>query len=296
MRSNAALAQRLKEPVPVSHSTERAAPRLAVSNLKITYRKRGSAGVEIAVESADFAVSDHEFVCLVGPSGCGKSSILNAIAGLLRPAGGTIFLDGTPVAGPGRNRSVVFQSPALLPWRTALENARYGLELWGVKRHDADARARAMLELVGLEHRENRYPHELSGGMQQRVNLARALAADPEILLLDEPFAALDAQNRETMQTELLRIWTATRKTSLFVTHQIDEAILLADRVIVLSKGPSRVKEIVTIDLPRPRGEHIRRDPSFVRYEDHIRDLIRLEQVYEDHLGAQIRSEQIQME
>ena len=132
--------------------------------------------------------------------------------------------------------------------------------------------------------------------MQQRVNLARALAADPEILLLDEPFAALDAQNRETMQTELLRIWTATRKTSLFVTHQIDEAILLADRVIVLSKGPSRVKEIVTIDLPRPRGEHIRRDPSFVRYEDHIRDLIRLEQVYEDHLGAQIRSEQIQME
>jgi len=252
--------------------------RLMVRDLRIAYAKRGSRRLETAVDGADFGIANQEFVCLVGPSGCGKSSILNAVAGLLRPAGGTVLVDGQPIEGPGRNRSVVFQSPALLPWRTALENARYGLELWRVARPEADERARAMLDLVGLGQREHQYPHEMSGGMQQRVNLARALAVDPEILLLDEPFAALDAQNRETMQNELLRIWSATRKTSLFVTHQIDEAVLLSDRVVVLSRGPSRVKAILTIDLPRPRDEQVRRDPAFVAYEEHIRDLIREEQ------------------
>jgi NitT/TauT family transport system ATP-binding protein len=251
---------------------------LEVRGLSIGYQMRESRRFEMAVECIDFAVKAQEFVCLVGPSGCGKSSILNAIAGLLTPIGGRMTVEGKPVAGPGKNRSVVFQSPALLPWRTALENVRYGLDLWNTPKAEANERARAMLDLVGLANREACYPHELSGGMQQRVNLARALVVDPAILLLDEPFAALDAQSRETMQQELLRIWAKTLKTSLFVTHQIDEAVLLADRVIVLSKGPSRVKQIVTIDLPRPRDDCARRDPAFIAYEDRIRDLIREEQ------------------
>ncbi len=291
MKSSAALAHLVEDRTRMSESARRAQPRLEARNLRIAYRKRGSAMLEVAVEDVSFAIADHEFVCIVGPSGCGKSSILNVVAGLLQPAGGSVLLDGRPVRGPGRDRSVVFQSPALLPWRTALGNARYGIELWGMKRREADRRAGEILKLVGLEHRENRYPHELSGGMQQRVNLARALAADPEILLLDEPFAALDAQNRETMQVELLRIWTATRKTSLFVTHQIDEAVLLADRVIVLSKGPSRVKEIITIDLARPRSEGTKREARFIEYEEHIRDLIRTDQKYEDHIRAVIRAD-----
>lgn len=251
---------------------------LEVRDLCIGYQMRETRRFEMAVENVGFAVMAHEFVCLVGPSGCGKSSILNAVAGLLSPIAGSIIVENKPVVGPGKNRAVVFQSPALLPWRTALENVRYGLDLWGTPKQDGNARAKAMFDLVGLQNREACYPHELSGGMQQRVNLARALAVDPEILLLDEPFAALDAQNRETMQRELLRIWAETRKTSLFVTHQIDEAVLLADRVIVLSKGPSRVKQIVMIDLPRPRDERVRRDPVFIAYEEQIRDLICEEQ------------------
>lgn len=251
-----------------------ASAKLEVQNLTITYNRRDAEGVEIAVEDVSFSIRAHEFICIVGPSGCGKSSILNVIAGLLRPAGGEITLDDEPVRGPGKNRSVVFQAPALLPWRTALENVRYGLDLWRTPRKEADRTARSMLNLVGLEAYEKKYPHELSGGMQQRVNLARALAVDPELLLLDEPFAALDAQSRESMQNELLRIWTATRKTSFFVTHQIDEAVLLADRVIVMGRGPGRIKEIITIDLSRPRDERIRRAPKFFEYEDRIRTLI----------------------
>lgn len=249
-------------------------PKLDVRGLTIAYDRRDAPGQEIAVDSVTFSIRAQEFICVVGPSGCGKSSILNVIAGLLSPAGGEILVDGVPVTGAGKNRSVVFQSPALMPWRTALENVRYGLDLWGVPRNEANRRATEMLELVGLGHRVKNYPHELSGGMQQRVNLARALAVDPEILLLDEPFAALDAQSRELMQNELLRIWTATRKTSFFVTHQIDEAVLLADRVIVLGNAPGHIKEIIPIDLPRPRNENIRRDPSFFAYEDRIRALI----------------------
>lgn len=251
-----------------------AATKLEVRNLTIAYDRRGAKGVEVAVEDVSFSIRAQEFICVVGPSGCGKSSILNVIAGLIRPVGGEITLDGQPVRGTGRNRSVVFQSPALLPWRTALENVRYGLDLWRTPRTEADRTARAMLDLVGLDAYEKNFPHELSGGMQQRVNLARALAVDPELLLLDEPFAALDAQSRESMQNELLRIWTATRKTSLFVTHQIDEAVLLADRVIVMGRGPGHIKEIIPIDLPRPRDEHIRRAPKFFEYEDRIRTLI----------------------
>lgn len=260
-----------------SAAAERAAapPKLEVRNLSIAYQRRDADGAEIAVDNVCFEIAAQEFICVVGPSGCGKSSILNVLAGLLEPVSGEILIDGNPLHAADRNRSVVFQSPALMPWRTTLENVRYGLDLWGVPREKGDARAAEMLNLVGLSHRERNYPHELSGGMQQRVNLARALAVDPQILLLDEPFAALDAQSRESMQTELLRIWNATKKTSLFVTHQIDEAVLLADRVIVLGKGPGHVKEVVKIDLPRPRDESVRRERIFFEYEDHIRSLIR---------------------
>lgn len=252
--------------------------RLEVRDLCVAYRNRDTGLDDIAVENVSFSIRPHEFVCMVGASGCGKSSVLNVVAGLLKAASGTVVINGKPIDGPGDNRSVVFQSPALLPWRTALENASYGLELRGMNKREARERARAMLELVGLTDRAGLYPHELSGGMQQRVNLARALAVDPEILLLDEPFAALDAQTRETMQVELLRIWSATRKTSLFVTHQIDEAVLLADRIIVMGRSPGRIREIIAVDLPRPRDEEIKRSRRFMEYEDRIRQLIREEQ------------------
>jgi NitT/TauT family transport system ATP-binding protein len=262
-----------------SPTTAAGVAKLDVRNLTIAFDRRDAPGREVAVENVTFDIRPQEFVCVVGQSGCGKSSILNVIAGLLKPSSGEILVDGNPVSGAGKNRSVVFQSPALLPWRTALENVRYGLDLWGVAREEAERRALEMLELVGLSHRIENFPHELSGGMQQRVNLARALAVDPEILLLDEPFAALDAQSRESMQNELLRIWTATKKTSLFVTHQIDEAVLLSDRVIVLGKGPGHIQEIIPIDLPRPRDERIRRESAFFEYEDRIRNLIKGDEV-----------------
>jgi NitT/TauT family transport system ATP-binding protein len=252
--------------------------RFEVRDLCVAYRNRDTGLDDIAVENISFSIRPHEFVCMVGASGCGKSSVLNVVAGLLKAASGTVVINGQPIDGPGNNRSVVFQSPALLPWRTALENASYGLELRGMNKREARERAKEMLELVGLADRAGLYPHELSGGMQQRVNLARALAVDPEILLLDEPFAALDAQTRETMQVELLRIWSATRKTSLFVTHQIDEAVLLADRIIVMGRSPGRIREIIAVDLPRPRDEEIKRSRRFMEYEDRIRQLIRDEQ------------------
>lgn len=267
--------------MPRVAGTDQREVKLEVRNLTIAYPMRGAATAAVAVKDVGFAIRAQEFVCLLGPSGCGKSSILNVIAGLLRATSGEILIDGKSVGDSDRNRSVVFQSPALLPWRTALENARYGLDLWRVPRAKANARAKEMLELVGLGHWEHSFPHELSGGMQQRVNLARALAVDPAILLLDEPFAALDAQSREAMQKELLRVWTATQKTSLFVTHQIDEAVLLADRVIVLGRRPGYIKEIITINLPRPRDERVRRERAFFEYEDRIRSLIR-----SDTLGA----------
>lgn len=241
------------------------APKLAIADLGIRYHIKRTGETLSAVGAVSFDVFSEEFVCIVGPSGCGKSTILNAVAGLVPYTDGTITLNGHPIAGPGSDRAVVFQSAALLPWRTALENVAYGIELRGLRKREARERAGGMMELVGLAGSEQRYPHELSGGMQQRVNVARALVADPDLLLLDEPFAALDAQTRESMQDELLRIWERSRKTSVFVTHQLDEAVLLADRVIVLSKGPSStVSGIVPIDFPRPRDRTVRRQSAFI--------------------------------
>ena len=229
-----------------------------------------------AIANVSFTVEENEFVCVVGPSGCGKSSLMLAAAGLVPISSGAIKIGDTRVDGPGRDRAVVFQSASLLPWRSVLENVIYGLEIMKVDKSDASRRGMDIIKLVGLEGFEGHYPHELSGGMQQRVNLARALVVDPGILLMDEPFAALDSQTREVMQAELLRIWGEMRKSVLFITHQIEEAVFLGDRVIVLSKGPGTViTKIIDVDFERPRAETIKRTPKFIEIVDEIWNCIR---------------------
>jgi NitT/TauT family transport system ATP-binding protein len=243
--------------------------KLAARDVRIHYWLQRLNRAFLAVDQVSLDIRAGEFVSLVGPSGCGKTTLLNAIDGLIPITGGILTLDGRPISKPGRDRAMVFQQPSLLPWRTVAGNIIYGLELQHtLPKKDAQERALNLTSLVGLTGFEESYPSELSGGMQQRVNLARALAIDPEILLLDEPFAALDAQTRELMQLELLKVWSTTRKTMLFVTHDIKEAIYLSDRVIVLTARPGRVKLSVDIDLPRPRSLSLKRDPTFMKYED----------------------------
>jgi NitT/TauT family transport system ATP-binding protein len=228
-----------------------------------------------ALVDVSLSVANGEFVAVVGPSGCGKTSLMNIVAGLLPYDEGTVSIDGKKISGPGIDRAVVFQHASLLPWRTISGNIRYGMEMQ--KRFDAATmreRADSFLKLVGLSGFENHYPSELSGGMQQRVNLARALAADPVVLLMDEPFAALDAQTREFMQAELLKIWSKAQKTVLFITHQINEAVYLADRVVVMSARPGRVKGTFDVPFARPRGLELKRDPKFLQLEDAIWKLI----------------------
>jgi NitT/TauT family transport system ATP-binding protein len=227
-----------------------------------------------AVRGLDIAVERGEFIAVVGPSGCGKTTFLRMVAGLEPATSGTILLDGAPLSGPGGNRGFVFQNDSLLPWRTVLGNALIGPEVAGQLGATERQRTLDLLKLVGLGGFEQYYPRQLSGGMRQRVNLARALAIDPDVLLMDEPFASLDAQTREIMQTELLRIWEQGRKTVLFVTHQIDEAVFLADRVLVFARRPGRLQENVEIALPRPRGLELKRTPEFVAYVDRIWKLI----------------------
>lgn len=250
---------------------------LRVRAMSVAYRTgaRGAYGPP-ALDNVTFSLRRHEFVSVVGPSGCGKTSMLNAVAGLIPYTAGEITVEGEPVTGPGPDRAMVFQSAGLLPWRTVLRNTSYGLELRKVgARSERRERARAMLELVGLADYAGWYPAALSGGMRQRVNLARALVADPALLLMDEPLGALDAQTRSQMQTEILRIWSAERKSVLFVTHAIDEAVYLSDRVIVLSKGPGgTIDEIVDIPLDRPRTAATRREPEFKRLTEYVEDRI----------------------
>ncbi|MDR2611874.1 MAG: ABC transporter ATP-binding protein [Deltaproteobacteria bacterium] len=207
----------------------------------------------LAIESFNLDVRPGEFVSIVGPSGCGKSTLLDILAGLARATSGSYLIDGKEVTGPALDRGIVMQGYALFPWRTVRKNVEFGLEMKGVASAERGEISRRFIDLVNLQGFEDRYPHELSGGMKQRVAIARALAYDPEILLMDEPFAAVDAQTRETLQDELMRIWDQTKKTIIFVTHSIDEAILLADRVVVMSTNPGRVKSVVRIVLPRPR-------------------------------------------
>lgn len=236
--------------------------KLRVERMRIDFRLTSSAVVHV-VEDITLSVRDHDFVCIVGPSGCGKSSFLNVVAGLRPPTAGSVNLDGRPITGPGRDRAFVFQHAALLPWRTTLQNVAYGLELAGVPKAEARERSLAAIALVGLSGAESRYPAQLSGGMQQRVNLARALVVEPEVLLLDEPFAALDAITRETMNVELERIWLAQPCTAVLVTHSISEAVFLADRVVSLSARPAQVRQVTDVPFARPRPLEIQHEPAF---------------------------------
>jgi NitT/TauT family transport system ATP-binding protein len=240
----------------------------------------------IALADVNLTIYENEFVSIVGPSGCGKTTFLSVVDGLIPATGGEILVDGKRVTRPGPDRAVVFQDSSLLPWRTVLKNVVYGLECQGMKTQEARARAAYFIDMVGLKGFEHRFPYQLSGGMQQRVNLARALVMDPEILLMDEPFAALDAQTRELMQEELLQIWRKSGKTVLFITHQIDEAIFLSDRVIVFSARPGRVREDIAISLERPRSLKLKRDPRFHALEDRIWALIQEDSVRTQHRGA----------
>ncbi|MCI2415956.1 ABC transporter ATP-binding protein [Saccharopolyspora sp. K220] len=245
---------------------------ISFDQVQISYP--GKSGAFTAVDGFAADIEEGEFVTIVGPSGCGKSSVLMAADGLVPVAGGAIRIQGEPITKPGPDRAMVFQDASLMPWRTVLHNVAFGLELAGVGKADRLATAGTFVELVGLAGREDSYPHELSGGMRQRVGIARALAMDPAVLLMDEPFGALDAQTRELMAGELLRIWDLDRKTVLFVTHGIDEAIFLADRVLVMGQSPSRVIEVMEIDLPRPRDAAVRASEAFGRYRTHLADLL----------------------
>ena len=254
--------------------------KLAISQLNKSF------GDLDALRGIDLAVERGEFICVVGPSGCGKTTFLRIIAGLEQATSGEVMLDGHAVRRPGNDRGFVFQNDSLLPWRTVLDNAIIGRELAGPVRPADRKRTMELLRLVGLEGFEHYHPRQLSGGMRQRVNLARALAIDPEILLMDEPFAALDAQTREIMQTELLRIWERGQKTVLFVTHQIDEAVFLSDRVLVFARRPGRLQAEVKIPLPRPRNLAIKRTSEFVALVDRIwrmiEDDVRAAALYEN--------------
>jgi ABC-type nitrate/sulfonate/bicarbonate transport system ATPase subunit len=243
-------------------------PHIEIRDVSLVYDT--PAGQVTGVDKASFNIEQSEFLCIVGPSGCGKSTLLNIIAGFLPPSSGEISIGGQAVKGHGQDRGVVFQDFAqLFPWRTALGNVAFGLEMKGIGKQEREEIARKQLALVKLEKFANSYPHHLSGGMQQRVAIARALAYNPAVLLMDEPFAALDALTRDDMQRLLADVWRETRKTVIYVTHNVAEAVYLADRVVVMSPHPGRVKIQVPITLPRPR------DPLSVEFLEHQKQLLR---------------------
>jgi NitT/TauT family transport system ATP-binding protein len=230
----------------------------------------------VALYNISLAIRKKEFVSLLGPSGCGKTTLIRIIAGLIPADRGEVVVNGQTVTAPGRDRCMVFQQFGLLPWRTVLSNVEFGLEIEGLAKEERRHVAEKYLELVGLKGFEHYYPHQISGGMQQRVGIARALSKQPDILLMDEPFGAVDAQTREQLQEELLKIWNQTDTTVLFVTHSIDEAIYLSDRVVVMQARPGRIKEEVTVDLPRPRWEgDVKADPRFAQLRSQLRESLR---------------------
>ncbi|MGD0154073.1 MAG: ABC transporter ATP-binding protein [Thermacetogeniaceae bacterium] len=235
---------------------------------------KGSTGF-IALQDVNLQVRSGELISIVGPSGCGKSTLLDLIAGLARPNSGEIFIDGRLITGPALDRGIILQGYALFPWRVVLDNVAFGLEIKGVPRKERRAISQQFIDLVGLQGFEDRYPYELSGGMKQRVAIARALAYDPGVLLMDEPFAAVDAQTREVLQDELLQIWDKTGKTIVFVTHSIEEAIYLSDRVAVMTPNPGTIKEVIEIKLPRPRqNSDIRSSAEFGWVRHKVRGLL----------------------
>jgi NitT/TauT family transport system ATP-binding protein len=238
-------------------------------------RAKGEAPVQALVD-VNLAIDDHEFVTLLGPSGCGKTTLLRMVAGLEAvDGGGVIRVDGEEITGPSPKRAMVFQSFALMPWADVLTNIAFGLELQGMAKKERQERARSLAATVGLDGFEGHLPSQLSGGMQQRVGLARALAVEPDVLLMDEPFGALDEQTKRMMQEELLRIWEAERTTVLFVTHSIDEALLLGDRVVVMSPRPGRIDEVFPVPLERPRSHASESDEDFVRIRGELWDRLR---------------------
>ena len=254
-------------------SAQAQSAKLRLSGVGHVYRGVGDAPLTV-LRDISFDVRPGEFVSIVGGSGSGKTTLLRIVDHLIVPSEGSVLVDGDRVERPGGKISFVFQTDSLLPWRTVLDNVAYGLDLRGVAREKARETAQRYLQLVGLTSVAGYYPHQLSGGMRQRVNLARALAVEPDVLLMDEPFAALDAQTRELMQLELLRIWRETRKTVLFVTHQLDEAVFLSDRVIALSARPGSIREIVPIDIPQPRTIDSKRTPEFQTFIAKLWNLI----------------------
>jgi len=251
-------------------------PFIQARNIALVFAPKNREPVT-ALSDFSLEVGKGEFVSIVGPSGCGKSSFLNILLGLIKPDSGEVQLNGTRITGPGQECAMVFQEFGLLTWRTVTANVELGLELKGIAPARRAERAAELIKLVGLEDFASHYPHELSGGMKQRVGLARALATEPEVLLMDEPFAALDAQTRDLMQMELLQIWEHTKKTVLFVTHSIEEAAYLSDRVIVMSARPGHTKDILRIDLPRPRDYEMRLTPEFNEIKLHIWDVLKEE-------------------
>lgn len=251
--------------------------KLKIDNVYKEYQGRN--GKTIALNGVSLDIKENEFICVVGPSGCGKSTLLNIIAGLLEPTSGTVSLDGKVIEGTGVERGVVFQQYALFPWRTVLKNVMFPLEMKNVPKAEAEAIARKYIKSVGLEGFEKSFPKELSGGMKQRVAIARAYAANPEVLLLDEPFGALDAQTRVQLQSELLETWEKEKKTCFFITHDVDEAVILAQRVIIMSARPGRIKKIVDIDIPYPRTQATKTDPRFLELKSEIWN-----QVYQEFL------------
>jgi NitT/TauT family transport system ATP-binding protein len=262
-----------------------AAPKISLVGVSKEYVAPRTGQRTLAIADVSLEVFPGEFLCIVGPSGCGKSTILNMIAGLVQPSGGALTMDGEPIRAPGAERGVVFQDYALFPWKTVRENIEFGPRFRAgapLPAAERDRLVRRYIDLVSLTGAEDKYPHELSGGMRQRCAFARALANEPEVLLMDEPFAALDAQTRLILQEEVLRIWgeerpRSDRKTIVFITHGIDEAVFLADRVAVMSNHPGRIRTIRDVDLPRPRRESVRATPAFQGLADEIWRLIRRE-------------------
>jgi ABC-type nitrate/sulfonate/bicarbonate transport system ATPase subunit len=252
---------------------------IAIRDCSRHFTVRNGQTIVHALDNLTLSIPDREFVVLLGPSGCGKTTLLKIVAGLLLPTSGSVTINGLPVVGPGPDRAVVFQQFALMPWADVLTNVAFGLELKGIGRNERESRAMALIESVGLAGFEKRYPAELSGGMQQRVGLARALAVDPEILLLDEPFGALDAQTRRLMQEDLLRMHEAQPKTVIFVTHSMEEAVRLADRIVVMSARPGRVSNIVEVPWERPRPENLERDPLFIALVEQLWEQLRTMQI-----------------
>jgi len=242
--------------------------RVLIDHISKVYKDRKEGHTE-ALQDIDFSIEENEFVVVVGPSGCGKTTLLNIIAGLLSPSSGQVIIEGARTDSKP-DTAIVFQEFALFPWRTVLKNIVYGLEEQGLEKAEQLEIAQQYIAMVGLQGFENKYPHQLSGGMKQRVAIARALATDPLLLMMDEPFSALDAQTRTLMQYEISRIWEKTQKSFLYITHHIQEAVFLGDRVVVLSRRPGRLLDIVPIDLPRPRGEHLINEKAYLGYVDLI--------------------------